>query len=131
MIGIDTNVLVRFLVGDDKKQAERADAFLSRSRSQGEVVCISAMVLCQTAWVLRSGFGRSRAEILQVIENLLDTDVFQVEAEDAVRAAVRSCRAGKGDFTDHLIGPVNLAKGCRTPVTFDHSQGSAAGFTTL
>lgn len=64
MIGIDTYVPVRFLVQDDKKQAESAHAFLSRSRSQGEVVYVSAMVLCETAWVLRSVFGRSRTEIL-------------------------------------------------------------------
>jgi predicted nucleic-acid-binding protein len=89
------------------------------------------MVLCETAWVLRSVFSGSRTEVLELIERLLDTDVFQVEAEDAVRAALQSCRPGKGDFADHLIGHMNLAKGCRSTVTFDRSLGRAAGFSTL
>lgn len=131
MIGIDTNVLVRFLVADDKTQTDRAHAFLAQSRSQGESVYISTLVLCETAWALRSVFSRSRTEILEVIERLLGTDVFEVEAEDAVRAALQSCRAGKGDFADHLTGHMNLAKGCRSTVTFDRSLGRAAGFSTL
>ena len=131
MIGIDTKVLVRFLVADDKTQTDRAHAFLAQSRSQGESIYISTMVLCETAWALRSVFGHSRTEILEVIERLLGTDVFEVEAEDAIRAALQSCRAGKGDFADHLIGHMNLAKGCRSTVTFDRSLGRAAGFSTL
>ena len=131
MIGIDTNVLVRFLVADDKTQTDRAHAFLAQSRSQGESVYISTLVLCETAWALRSVFSRSRTKILEVIERLLGTDVFEVEAEDAIRAALQSCRAGKGDFADHLIGHMNLAKGCRSTVTFDRSLGGAAGFSAL
>ena len=131
MIGIDANVRVRFLAEDDKRQTDRAQAFLAQSRSRGESVYISTLVLCETAWVLRSVFGHSRAAILELIERLLDTDVFQVEAEDAVRAALQSCRSGKGDFADHLTGHMNLAKGCRSTVTFDRSLGSAAGFGTL
>lgn len=131
MTGIDTNVLVRFLVADHKTQTDRAHAFLGQSRSQGESVYISTLVLCETAWVLRSVFSRSRTEILEVIGRLLDTDVFQVEAEDAVRAALQSCRSGKGDFADHLIGHMNLAKGCHSTVTFDRSLGGAAAFSAL
>jgi predicted nucleic-acid-binding protein len=106
-------------------------AVLARSRSQGESVYISTLVLCETACLLRSVFSRSRAEILEVIARLLDTDVFQVEAEDAVRATLHSRRSGKGDFADHLIGHMNLAKGCRSTVTFDRSLGGAAGFSAL
>ena len=129
MTGIDTSVLVRFLVEDHANQAQRAHAFLGRSRSQGEVVYISALVLCETVWVLQSVFGHPSSQVLQVIEQLLRTDVFQVEAEDSVRAALASCRSGKGDFTDHLIGHMNLAKGCRGTVTFDRSLRAAPGFT--
>jgi predicted nucleic-acid-binding protein len=131
MTGIDTNVLVRFLVADDPRQAERAHAFLARSRSHGEVVYVSAVVLCEAVWVLRSVYRQPRLRILQVMETLLGTDVFQLEAEDAVRAAIQSCRKGKGDFADHLIAQMNLAKGCRGTVTFDRSLGGAPGFTLL
>lgn len=97
MTGIDTNVLVRFLVEDDPEQTERARRFLARSRSDGEVVYVSALVLCETVWVLRSVYGQPRSRILEVVERLLATDIFQIEAEDAVRAAIRSCKKGRGD----------------------------------
>lgn len=131
MTGIDTNLLVRFLVEDDPRQTERARAFLERSRSQGEIVYVSAIVLCETVWVLRSVYGQPGLRILEFLERLLGTDVFELEAEDAVRAAIQSCQTGKGDFADHLIGQMNLAKGCRGTVTFDRCLRGAPAFTVL
>lgn len=131
MTGIDTNVLLRFLVEDDPKQAEQASEFLEQSRIGGETVYVSSIVLCETVWVLRSAYGRLRPQILDFLDRLLGTDIFELEAEDAVRAAIQSCRTGKGDFADHLIGYLNLARGCRGTVTFDKDLRGAPGFTIL
>lgn len=131
MTGIDTNVLVRFLVEDDQEQTERVHRFLAKCRRVGEPVYISVPVLCEAVWVLRSAFARSKPEILDAVEQLLSTDVFQVEQPDAVRAAIQSCRTGKGDFADCLIGHLNLAAGCRTTVTLDRSLPTTDGFTML
>ncbi len=131
MTGIDRNVLVRFLVEDDPRQVERASRFLAESRAKGELVHISVIVLCETAWVLRSAFARPKGAILDAIEQLLRADLFRVEAEDAVRRALETCRGGKGDFADHLIAQLNLAKGCRSTMTFDHSLRGVPGFTGL
>jgi predicted nucleic-acid-binding protein len=131
MIGIDTNVLVRYLVEDDKAQVERVHRVLSAARTRGEPVYISLIVLCETYWVLRSVLDRPRAAILDALESLLAVDVFQVEEQDAVRGALESARKEKGDFADHFIGRLHLTRGCRYTATFDRALRAAPGFTAL
>ena len=109
MTGLDTNVLIRIFFEDDPAQADRIRRFLKHARGKRETVYVSLIVLCETAWVLRASLGKSRGEIASVFEKILDTDVFQVEQEQAVRAAVQTYRNGPGDFSDCLIGQPNLA----------------------
>lgn len=131
MTGIDTNVLVRVLANDNAQQVERARMFFDRSRESGEVVYVSAIVLCETAWVLRASFGASRAEIITALETVLATDIFQIEHESAVRAAIEQYRRGPADFSDYLIGELHLATGCGTTVTFDRTLRSSRDFSLL
>jgi predicted nucleic-acid-binding protein len=131
MIGLDTNVLVRYLVEDDKGQADRVQRLLAAARTRGEAVYVSLMVLCETYWVLRSVLDRPRTDILDAVESLLTVDVFQIEEQDAVRHALQSSRKGKGDFADHLIGHLHLSRGCRHTATFDRALRGAPGFTML
>jgi len=118
--GIDTNVLVRYLVEDDQRQTNRVES-----------VYVSSIVLCETAWVLASVFGQSKTEIVEHFERILETDVFQVEEEDAVRRALALTRKRKGDFADYLIGQLNLERGCRFTATFDRSLRSDSAFSVL
>ena len=131
MIGLDTNVLVRYLVEDDKAQTDSAHRLLAGARAEGEVVYISLVVLCEAHWVLRSSFGRPRAEIAQAFDSLLCAEVFQVEEPDVVRLALESCREGKGDFADHLIGHLHASRGCRHTATFDRALRGAPEFKIL
>jgi predicted nucleic-acid-binding protein len=131
MIGLDTNVLVRYLVEDDKAQTDSANRLLSAARDAGEVVYLSLIVLCETYWVLRSAYDRPRAEIMAAIHSLLGVDVFQFEEPDTVRRALESCRKGKGDFADYLIGHLYTARGCRHTATFDRALKAAPGFSVL
>ena len=131
MTGIDTNVLVRHLVADEPRQADRVQRWLAECRSAGESVYISAVVLCEAVWVLRSIYGKPQAEILQVLEQLLEADVFQVEEPEAVERAIELSRRGKADFTDHLIGQLHRTRGCRATVTFDRALRTAADFRLL
>lgn len=131
MIGIDTNVLVRYLVADNEAQTDRVRQFLASSRAAGELAFVPVIVLCEAYWVLRSVFARPSAEILDALERLLETDVFRVENEDAVRTAFRLARKGKGELSDHLIGQLNLARGCTHTVTFDRALRRADGFKLL
>ena len=131
MIGLDTNALVRYLVADDEAQADTVRDLLTSARATGETVFVSLMVLLETHWVLRSVFERSRAEIVEALDSLLGVDVFQVEESDVVRMAVESCRRGKGDFADYLIGHFHASRGCRHTATFDRALRGAPGFTVL
>ena len=75
MKGVDTNVLLRFLIEDDEGQTARVHRFLAASRNSNEPVFVSCIVLCETVWVLRTAHGLKRPEILNRIESLLDTDI--------------------------------------------------------
>ena len=131
MTGLDTNVLVRFFVEDDEVQASRVHRFLRTSREAGEPVFISAVVLCETCWVLRSAYAKSKLEILKAIDTILDADVFHLEDADCVRRAVQLARNGKADFVDYLIGEMDVARGCRYTVTFDRTLRSDPAFSLL
>jgi predicted nucleic-acid-binding protein len=129
--GIDTNVLVRYFMDDDPAQASRVEVFLRECRTKGERIFVSSVVLCEFAWTLRSAFRVDRANILRSIEELLDSESFVIEQDDAVRSAVHLARTSKGDFADYLIGAIGMEKGCRFTVTLDHSLDSHPGFGTF
>lgn len=129
--GVDTNVLVRFFAADDEPQTQSVNRFLKASRVAGERVFVSMLVLCETCWVLRSTYGKSKSTILDAIELLLNADLFHLEEPDAVRRALQLARAGKADFPDYLIGELHLSKGCRYTVTFDRSLRGDAAFLLL
>jgi predicted nucleic-acid-binding protein len=131
VIGLDTNVLVRYLVADDDAQEQAVRRLLARARSEGETVYISLVVLCETYWVLRSSYGIHRAAILQALGSLLDADVFTVEEPDLLRRAMEACGRSSADFTDRLIGHIHAARGCRHTVTFDRALRAVPDFKVL
>src|SRR5690242_20055900 len=131
MTGVDTNVLVRYLTEDDEGQTDRVHRFLKKSRVAGEPVFVSTLVLVESCWVLRSAHRKSRLEILGAVERLVNADLFQVEEADAVRKAMHLAQRGKADFTDHLIGEIHLARGCRFTATFDRALKSSSAFSLL
>lgn len=131
MTGVDTNVLVRFFAADDEPQTQSVNRFLKASRVAGEQAFVSVLVLCETCWVLRSTYGKSKNSILDAIQLLLNADLFHLEEPDAVRRAVHLARSGKADFPDYLIGQFHLSKGCRYTVTFDRSLRGDAAFLLL
>ena len=127
MIGLDTNVLLRYLVRDDPAQASRADRELER----GERFLIDAIVLCELVWVLETGYGFSRMEIVSVLERILATAQFEIEAKDVALAALHDFRGSGADFADCLIGRRNRAAGAGETVTFDRDLRGLAGFRVL
>jgi len=126
--GLDTNVLVRYLTRDEPQQAAQALAVIEASEAAGEQLAIALVVLAELAWVLRSAYGVGRAELGHAIEALLRQPVFAIEDRDAVRRALRSYRAGRGDFADHLIGVRYLDGGASAVLTFDRALHGEAGF---
>ena len=128
MLGIDTNVLVRFLVRDDESQFESARKLIKREVAAGRRVFISQLVLLETEWVLRSRYGLSKIEIVAAISGLLDATDVQFEDERAIEAALFIWKESAADFADCLIGAQNKRLGCRATATFDAKAAKLAGF---
>ena len=131
MTGIDTNILVRYLVEDDLAQTEKVHRLFGRLRSNGEAIYISSLVICESIWVLQSVYGKTTAEVIEIVEELLGVDVLKLENEDVVRLALAAARNSKAGFADHLIGQLNLAAGCSRTVTFDRALRRTSGFALL
>lgn len=112
-IAVDTNVLVRALVGDDKKQSAIAEAALRKAES----VMISASTFCELVWVLEQGYGVSRDEISRAITTLIDSENVVVN-RPAVEAGLSMFEAG-GDFADGVIAFDSYQLGADEFVSFD------------
>jgi len=131
MTGLDTNVLVRFLVGDDRQQCNHAMKVIDDAAQRGDACFIGVVVFCELVWVLESAYGYRRHEIASVLEKLLSARQFLIEQKDTVYLAVQDYWQGKGDFADYLIGRINHAAGCDFTVTFDKTLKGDSHFRLL
>lgn len=130
MIGIDTNVLVRFLVRDDEPQFRRALKLIRRELAVGQPVFVSLLVLLETEWVLRSRYGFGKAEITMVISGLLDSSDVSLEDEASIETALFLWKNHAADFADCLIGARNGRLGCESTATFDTKASRIPGFVS-
>ena len=115
MIGLDTSLLVRYLVGDDKRQSEAADKLVSN----GDLFFINLIVLCELVWVLESCYDLKKESLVDVLEKILATRQFVVEKSDLVWRALDDFKGTKADFSDCLIGRANRDQDCRYTASFD------------
>ena len=119
MIGLDTNILVRYLTQDDPDQSRKATNEIEKGLSAGHMFFIADIVMCELVWVLETAYRYDRREIVPVLENILRTKQFQFENKDLLWKSLVDYRNKKGDFADHLIGLVSHNAGCRETITFD------------
>lgn len=131
MTGLDTNVLVRYLVKDDQKQGDRAASFIRTKIDSGESCYLNYIVLCELVWVLESAYRYKKYEIVNVLEKLLITKQFEIEDRDIVRHALNEYKIGNGDMADYLIGWLNRSKGCNSTATFDADLRTCENFQIL
>jgi len=128
MLGVDTNVLVRFLVRDDERQFEKARKLIKREVAAGRRVFVSQLVLLEAEWILRSRYSLPKNLIIETISSLLDATDVQFEDEPAIEEALFNWRDANADFTDCLIGARNKRLGCRETATFDIKAFKLPGF---
>ena len=128
MLGIDTNVLVRFLVQDDEAQFEKARKLIKREVAAGRRVFVNQLVLMETEWVLRSRYAVPKNQIIAAISGLLDATDVQFEDEPAIEEALFIWKDATTDFADCLIGAKNRRMGCRVTATFDIKASKLPGF---
>ncbi|MEW6544329.1 MAG: type II toxin-antitoxin system VapC family toxin [Nitrospirota bacterium] len=131
MIGLDTNVLVRYLVQDDPGQSRKASQFITRGCTRESPGFINRIVLCELVWVLETAYGYSKETIAGVLEKVLRTSQFEVEDVQAAWTAFRLYQKGKADFADCLIGILNRRHGCDRTITFDRLAGELDAFEML
>jgi len=130
MIGIDTNILARFLAQDDAEQGQRADSLL-QTLSPQEPGFVSLVSLIELAWVMRSRYRVSKSELIQNLERLLNSPELVIESQQTVAQAIARFGSAKTDFADCLIERSGHVAGCRHTVTFDENAAKTSGMKLL
>ena len=131
MTAVDTNVIVRFLVCDDKTQAEVARQRFKLAESRRERLRIPLLVLLEIIWVLESAYNRTRSEILDAIESMRQMPVLEFEGDRAVEGLLDDGAKSKADLADILIAHAATASGCGSGITFDKGAARLPLFELL
>lgn len=131
MIGLDTNVVVRYLAQDDPRQSAAATRLMERTLSAEDPGFVTLVTLCEVAWVLAECYGADRARVRAVIEGLLATRQIIVESAELVWRALKAWDQSAADFSDALIGEVAVAAGASKVLTFDKAAAKLPSFQLL
>ncbi|MBW4484128.1 MAG: type II toxin-antitoxin system VapC family toxin [Tildeniella torsiva UHER 1998/13D] len=128
MIGLDTNILVRYLTRDDEPQWQQASEVIQ----QNQPCFIANIVLCELVWVLRGANYRfQKAEVIGIIEAMLHSAAFEFESRSTLDQALQQYKQGKADLSDYLIGAISRQAGCTETVSFDGKLRGERGFQCL
>ena len=119
MIGLDTNVLIRYLTQDDPVQSAKASEILERRLTPKNPGFVSVVAMAETVWVLERAYGLTAQEIATAVERLLQVEVLAIENEQEVFTAMVALKQGRGSFADALIAELGARAGCTGTLTFD------------
>lgn len=126
MIGLDTNVVVRYLAQDDPRQSVQATQLIE-SLGDVDTGFVSIVTLVETVWVLVHVYAMERNQIVVVLEKLLSVGALTVQMHELVAGALRRFAESSADFADHLIAELSQAAGCHQVATFDKIAARDAG----
>lgn len=125
MIGLDTNILVRYLTQDEQQQGQKATELIQNHQPG----FISNIVLCELVWVLKGEpYKLSKDQILNTLEAMLQSSAFEFENRSNIYQALQRTKQGRADFSDYLIGAIAHQAGCQKTVTFDRKLKGEKGF---
>jgi len=130
MIGLDTNVLVRYIMQDDAKQSLLATK-LVESLTVDMPGFVALVAVVELVWVLSSSYGLERPQVVAALEALLRTKEIVTEGADVVWKAVRTFRDSSADFADCLIERSAASAGCERTMTFDRGAAKNCGMTLI
>jgi predicted nucleic-acid-binding protein len=128
MIGLDSNILVRYLTQDDPRQSARAAEILERRLTESDPGFVSVVAMAEIVWVLDRAYEFTPREIAGAIERILQADVLVVEYEQEVFTAMIAFKRGLGSFADALIAELGKRAGCGHTLTFYRKALRLAGF---
>lgn len=134
MIGLDTNVLARYLAQDDTRQSAAATRLIEKELSIASPGFVSLVVIAELCWVLHRLYSATMDELVTMLEDLLGTPQFQIEAREVVQAAIQRFKESnnrKSGVTDALIAQIAASAGCTHTVSFDKGAVRSAGMTLL
>lgn len=127
MRGLDTNVLVRFLLRDDAKQAAAARRLVTSAISEGEPLVVSLITLLETEWVLRANAKLDKMRVIAELYGLLDSGALAFESEPVVQQALDVYEDTKADFPECLMIAQYQRLGCDKMLTFDARAAKLPG----
>ena len=125
MIGLDTNVVVRYIAQDDPVQSKLATDFIEETCSSSTPGYISLVVLVELIWVSESCYQASRAEVAHIVRQILRARQLVVQKTELVWKALRHFEGSTADFADSLVQQLALAAGCSSVVSFDKAAAKA------
>ncbi|MBT3387017.1 MAG: type II toxin-antitoxin system VapC family toxin [Desulfobacula sp.] len=125
MKAIDTNILIRFLTGDDELQSKKVYSIFKIAESEKKELFVPLPVVLEVLWVLESVYEISRTKILESISDLLLMPILKFDQQPAVQQFVHSAQGNKYDLSDLLIAHSAKINGCESVITFDKK---ASGF---
>jgi len=128
VIALDTNVLVRYVVGDEPRQAAAARRLIESSCSVESPGVVSLVVLCELVWVLRQGYGCERSEVALVLRRLLAAQELAPERSELAWQALNLYEEGTADFSDYVIGLCGRDEKAAVTVTFDRRAAASPLF---
>ena len=120
MIGLDTNVLLAWVLEDQPSQLPGEGPFR-----------VNHIVLAELVWILRSTFKSRRDDITKIVTEILETKELCFSGKEIIRAALDDFINGKADFPDYMLMREHMAVGCETTLTFDKKAARHEGFTLL
>jgi len=130
MIGLDTNVLVRYIMQDDAAQSAKATALLD-ALTVDAPGWLSIVSVIELVWVLGGPYGLDRTQLTDALEALLRTKELRVDHAEIVWKAVRVYRNSKADLADCLIACNAASVGCDHTMTFDRGAAKHAGMSLI
>ena len=131
MIGLDTNVLIRYIVQDDEYQARIATDFIENECSKENPAFINEVTMCEIVWVLKRAYRYDKSIILNIIQQILSNDEIQIASHRQAKAAFDDYEIGNADFSDYFIAQLNKESGCEVTVSFDKKACNHQNFKIL
>ena len=128
MIALDTNVLVRYLVADDPRQAAAARRLIESACTDETPGVVSLVVLCEVVWVLSQGYEYGRSQVALVLRRLLAARDLVVERSELAWQALNLFEEGTADFSDYVIGLCGRAEKAEVTCTFDRRAAKSSLF---
>jgi predicted nucleic-acid-binding protein len=130
VIGLDTNVLVRYITQDDDKQAELANSLIE-SLDDASPGFVTLVTVVELSWVLESAYNFTRQQFAEMMQALMTVDTIKLDRAAVVASAVRVYAASRADFSDCLIERLSASAGCERTMTFDKAAAKMAGMVLI